>query len=83
MKIIEIREGHAVSLQEYLKKHTHTHRHTHTQIVTPNCKQNKVDVMLANITARTVEAFITDRTAPIKLGQTQKQNTPLERANQY
>ena len=26
--------------------------------------------------------FITDRTAPIKLGQTQKQNTPLERANQ-
>ena len=27
-------------------------------------------------------AFITDRTAPIKLGQTQKQNTPLERENQ-
>ena len=26
--------------------------------------------------------FITDRTAPIKLGQTKKQSTPLERANQ-
>ena len=29
-----------------------------------------------------ITTFITARTAPIKLGQTQKQNTPLERANQ-
>ena len=26
------------------------------------------------------QTFITDRTTPIKLGQTQKQNTPVERA---